>query len=65
MRKKYKYLIIHLSEQVVMFGIRLHVYWILCEDIFSSILLIFTGILRVCYEYFGPKGADSYNRVLG
>ena len=41
MCKRYKYLIIHLSEQMVMFGIRLHVYWILVEDVF-----------RVFYEYF-------------
>ena len=72
-------MIIHLSEQMVMFGIRLHVYWILGEDVFrvfyeyftnilrvfTSILRVLMNILRVFYEYFGPKDVDSYNRVLG
>ena len=62
-----------------MFDIRLHVYWILGEDVFrvfmsilrvflrafTSILRVLVNILRVFYEYFGPKGVDSYNRVLG
>ena len=54
-----------------MFGIRLHVYWILGEDVFSSILRVFTGILRVVmkiYEYFksiSDPNVHSSNRVLG
>ena len=55
MCKKYKYLIIHLSEQVVMFGIRLHVYWILGEDVFSSILRVLMNILRVFTSISDPK----------
>ena len=65
-----------------MFDIGLHLCLILREDdlrvfyeyftsifeYFTSIDEYFTSILRVFYEYCGPKidvGADSYNRVLG
>ena len=50
----YKYFIIHLSEQMVMFDIRLHVYWILVEDVFRVFYEYFTSI----YEYF--TSIDAY-----